>query len=55
LFPQLTSEFEARFRARLTSFRKSCEKRSTPAAMRKRSLVDGVLNGETGTISTIDA
>lgn len=55
LFPQLTSDVELRFRARLATFRKSCEKRSTPAAMRKRALVDGVLHHEHGTIPTIEA
>lgn len=55
LFPQLTSDVEARFRVRLTSFRKGCEKRSTPTAMRKLALVDRVLDGSSGPIPTIDA
>lgn len=55
LFPQLTSEIAARVRARLHSFRKSCEKRSTTAAMRKRACVDRALDHATGPVPTIEA
>lgn len=53
LFPQLVSEIETRFRARLASFRKGCDQTSTLTAMRKRVLIDALI--EDGTEYIIDA